>query len=100
MDETVALILRFLIIALFSLSTATLLYAYIKRGQTYHLVGIAVWCIHVVVFTVFATLSVTEVLTIDHLWLNIWSNTVRMHGGLVALSLAVYYATRPKISIA
>ena len=95
MDE-VALILRLLILILFSISTAILFYAYKKRSGTYHLIGIAGWCIHVIAFTVFATLYVSGILTIDHLWLNIWSNAVRLHGGLVALSLAVFYATRPK----
>jgi len=98
MDEA-ALLLRLLIIVLFSISTAVLLYAYLVRRWTYHLIGIAVWCVHVIVFTVFATLSASGILTIGHLWLNIWSNAVRLHGGLVVLSLAAYYATRPKISI-
>lgn len=92
----VALVLRITIIVLFSVSTVILLYAYKKRTGTYHLIGIAGWCIHVIVFTVFATLYASGILTIDHLWLNIWSNAVRIHGGLVALSLAVFYATRPK----
>ena len=95
MDEA-ALILRLLIILLFSVSTAVLLYAYKKRSGTYHLIGIAVWCVHVVVFTVIAMLCVAGVLTINHLWLNMWSNTVRLHGGIVVLSLAVFYITRPK----
>jgi len=94
--DGVALILRVTIIVLFSISTAILFYAYKKRSGTYHLIGIAGWCIHVIVFTVFATLYVAGILTIDTLWLNIWSSAVRIHGGLVALSLAVFYATRPK----
>ena len=95
MDE-VALILRVIIIVLFSASTAVSLYAYKKRSCTYHLVGVAVWCIHVIGFTAVATLVAYKVLTITPEWLNIWSNAVRFHGGLVALSLAVYYATKPK----
>lgn len=98
MDE-VALILRVLIIVLFSASTAVLLYAYKKRSGTYHLVGIAGWCIHVILFTAVATLYALSTLTIDTLWLNLWSNAVRFHGGLVALSLAVYYATKPKVIV-
>ena len=93
----VALILRLLIIVLFSASTAITVYAYKKRSGKYHLMGVAGWCIHVIVFTAFATLSALGILTIDHLWLNIWSNTVRLHGGIVALSLAMFYATRPKL---
>lgn len=94
----VALVLRLLIIVLFLASAAVSLYAYKKRSGTYHLVGIAGWCIHVVIFTTLAALSVSGILTIDHLWLNLWSNTVRLHGGLVALSLAVFYATRLKMA--
>lgn len=93
--DKVALILRLLIIVLFSISAAVSLYAYRRRSGTYHLVGIAGWCIHVVIFTTFAALSVSGILTIDRLYLNLWSNAVRFHGGLVALSLAVFYATRP-----
>jgi len=87
--------LRIMIIVLFASSTAISLYAYFKRRQTYHLLGIALWCLHVIVFTAFVMLSVSGILTIEHLWLNLWSNAVRFHGGLVALSLAVFYATKP-----
>ena len=98
MDEA-ALLLRILIVILFSASAAVSLYAYKKRSGTYHLVGIAGWCIHVILFTGVATLYALHALTIDTLWLNLWSNAVRFHGGLVALSLAVYYATKPKVIV-
>lgn len=88
--DTMALILRLLIIALFSSSATILLYAYKKRKRTHHLVGIAGWCIHVVVFTVFVMLYMSHTLTVSTIYLNMWSSTVRLHGGIVCLATAIY----------
>ena len=96
MDE-MAVILRLLIMVLFLASAGVSIYA-ARKVNRYHLWGIAAWCIHVVVFTGSATLSASHVLTISHEWLNMWSNTVRLHGGIVALSIALFYAARPRVT--
>ena len=90
--------LRLLVITLFLCSAAISFLAYRKSG-VYHFIGIAFWCMHVVVFTVIAMLVAIGFLTIDYLWLNMWSNTVRLHGGIMALSSAIFYVARPKIEI-
>jgi len=88
--------LRILIITLFLISAVVSLYAVKRRPQSYQLWGIAAWCIHVMLFTGVAALCSIGILTIDHNWLNMWSNTVRLHGGFVCLTTAIYYAARPR----
>ena len=88
--------LRLLIILLFSASAIISLYAIKKLKRSYHLWGIAIWCGHVVVFTIAAQWCVNGLLTIDPAYLNMWSNAVRFHGGIVCFTTAVYYATKPR----
>ena len=92
----VSLLLRIVIIILFAASASLSLYTARVYDRAYHLKSIAFWCIHVMVFTVVAALSVKKWLLIDPLWLNLWSNTVRLHGGIVAFSLAWHYASKIK----
>jgi hypothetical protein len=80
---------------LFSISAAVSFYA-AQKARSYQLWGIGFWCIHVVCFTVIATLYAAGILTIDYLWLNIWSNAVRLHGGIVCLTIAVYHMFLPR----
>ena len=92
----ISLVLRILIILLFSASAIISLYAIRKRKRSYHLWGIAIWCGHVVVFTTVALLRAVGLLTIDPNYLNMWSMAVRLHGGIVCFTTAVYYAARPR----
>lgn len=89
--DAMALVFRLLIITLFSTRAVILLYAYKKRQRTYHLIGIACWCIHVVAFTIFVMLYMSHILTVSTIYLNMWSSTVRLHGGIVCLATAVYF---------
>lgn len=88
------MILRLMVIALFSTSALILLYAVFRRPFTYHLVGIIIWCAHVIVFTVCATLRATGLCHLDYHILNMWSNVVRLHGGIVMLTTGLYYVDR------
>ena len=94
-----SMVLRLLVIILFLCSAAISLFAYFKRGHPPHLLGIALWCIHVVGFTVIAMLVALDVLTINRIWLNIWSNTVRLHGGIVVFTTGIFYIFRPTVKL-
>ena len=83
--------LRIIVMLLFLTSAGISLYAARKRTYAPHLWGVAAWCIHVVGFTLIATLRAVGTLTISPTYLNIWSNAVRLHGGIVVLSTALYY---------
>jgi hypothetical protein len=89
-------ILRILVMLLFSGSAIVSLYAVHKRRHSYHLWGIAIWCCHVVVFTFVTQLRSFGILTISPNYLNMWSMVVRLHGGLVCLTTAIYYADKPR----
>jgi hypothetical protein len=86
--------IRFIIIALFSSSAAILYYAYRKNPWAYQLPGLIIWCLHVILFTTFAILRVVGLIEIDYRYMNIWSNVVRIHAGIVMLATALYYAKK------
>ena len=83
--------IRALIILLFSTSAIILLYAYVKRPFTYHLLGVIIWCVHVILFTSVAILCIECILEITPKSLNVWSNVVRLHGGIVVFTTGLYY---------
>lgn len=85
---------RVLVVLLFTISTLILTFAFFRRPYTYHLVGIIIWCLHVILFTVCAMLRAIGVFSVDSYVLNIWSNIVRIHGGIVMLSTGLYYVDR------
>ena len=87
----VEMVVRLLVICLFSISAAVLSYAYLRRPYSYHLLGIVVWCFHVVIFTVFAAARSAAILSIDPHIINVWSNIVRIHGGIVMFTTGLYY---------
>jgi hypothetical protein len=88
------MVLRGLVIMLFLLSTAVLIYAYRHRPFTSHLFGIIVWCMHVVAFTFIAILRSLGIVSLSPEHMNLWSNTVRLHGGIVLFTVAIYYLSR------
>lgn len=89
--------LRLLVIILFSVSAAVLSFAYIKRPFTYHLLGIIVWCLHVILFTVCAALRSIGLCSVDPHFINMWSNVVRIHAGIVMFTTALYYVDRREL---
>jgi hypothetical protein len=94
----VALLWRLLIILFYAVSTAVLFYAIRRRNGTYHLVGIIAWCIHVLVFTGVTLLYAMDITTIlGPKGLNLWSMTVRLHGGLLVFSLGLHYASKKEL---
>jgi len=97
--ESVSLLSRLLTILFFSASAAILLYAARKRNGTYHLIGIAIWCIHVVLFTTAVLLYSVDILTIIGLeGLNLWSSTVMLHGGIMCFFTAIHYVSKKELA--
>jgi hypothetical protein len=87
----VEMMMRGLIILCFGTSAVILAYAHLKQPYTPHLIGIIIWCLHIIVFTFVAALCCVGIFYIDPHYLNLWSNTVRLHGGICLLSTALYY---------
>lgn len=88
---------RVAIIAVYSLSVAISLYAMVVTRKNYHLIGVVVWCCNVLAFTLVALLRAVGIVNISATVLNIWSSVVRLHGGLVMLSMSVYYMVRSSL---
>lgn len=86
--------IRLLVIILFSASAFILFYAYKRFPLTSHLLGIFIWCIHVIIFTVMAIVSAMGILCVEPRYLNVWSNVVRVHGGIVMFTTGLYYVSR------
>ena len=89
--------LRLLVIGLFSISAIILGFAYLRRPFTYHLLGIIVWCLHVILFTFCATMRAVGACPVDPHLINMWSNVVRIHGGIVMFTTALYYVDRKEL---
>lgn len=89
--------LRLLVLVLFSISAIILGFAFFRRPFTYHLLGILIWCLHVIAFTICSTLRAAGVLPIDVHVLNMWSNVVRLHGGIVMFTTGLYYVDRKDV---
>lgn len=94
--DGLALFVRMVIIILFAVSAVVSVYAAQVRRYAYHLYGIAGWCVHIIAFTIVATLHVAGWIDINPLYLNLWSSTVRLHGGIVTFSVALHYASKVK----
>lgn len=92
----VEMVIRLIIIFLFSASVCILLYAWKTKPYTAHLPGIIVWCLHVIVFTTVALFNAVDILCIDVYHLNLWSNIIRIHGGIVMVTTGWYYASTRK----
>jgi hypothetical protein len=98
--ESVSWLSKLLTILFFSASAGILLYAAKKRIRTYHLIGIAVWCIHVVLFTTAVLLYSAELLSIlKPAGLNLWSSTVRLHGGIMCFFTALHYVSKKELTL-
>ena len=91
---SIAMWLRLLVILIFSVSAAISLYSIIKTRGNYHLVGVIIWCLNVVCFTAVAGLCSYGVIHITVDVLNIWSSVVRLHGGIVILTISIYNLSR------
>lgn len=90
----VEMLLRLLVALFFGFSAAILLYAYRKQRHVPHLLGIAIWCIHVVLFTMVVVFWAVGILFIEPHTLNMWSSIVRLHGGIMVFGTAVYYVSK------
>jgi hypothetical protein len=88
------MLLRLTVALFFGASALLLLYAYFKQRHVPHLFGISVWCWHVVLFTMMTTFRAAGFLSIDAHFLNVWSNIVRLHGGIMVFSTAIYYLSK------
>lgn len=92
----IEMMVRCIIILLFSASVGILLYAWRTKPYTSHLPGIIAWCLHVILFTLVALLVAIDIICIDWYHLNIWSNIIRIHGGLLMVTTGYYYASTRK----
>lgn len=90
----IEMMLRLTIALFFGASAIILLYAYRKQRHVPHLLGIAIWCVHVLIFTMVAAFRAIGFCGIDAYLLNLWSSVVRLHGGIMVFSTAVYYLSR------
>jgi hypothetical protein len=98
MIESAFMLTRLLTILFFSFSAGILFYAAKNRARTYHLVGIAIWCIHVVLFTTVVLLYSAGIVTIIRVeGLNLWSATVRLHGGIMCFVTALHYVSKKEL---
>lgn len=91
------MLLRLTVALFFGASAIILLYAYFKQRHVPHLFGISVWCWHVVLFTMVTAFRAAGFLTppwMDYHFLNVWSNIVRLHGGIMVFSTAIYYISK------
>jgi hypothetical protein len=96
--EGISSLSRLLTILFFLFSAAILLYATKKRNGTYHLIGIAIWCIHVVVFTTVVLLCSADTLTIiGAKGLDLWLNAVLLHGGIMVFVTSLHYVSKKRL---
>lgn len=93
----IEMFLRLTVALVFGASAVLSFYAYREQRRP-HLLGIAIWCSHVVLFTMVAALKVVGIFYIESELLNIWSNTVRLHGGIMVFSISLYYLSRRSIT--
>ena len=86
------MIVRAMTLALFGFSALVSMIA-VLRGSL-PAVPLLMWCAHTFVFTLVTILRAIGILHIGTDALNLWSATVRLHGGFTILSLAIYYYAR------
>jgi len=87
----VEMVIRTLVVLCFGISAAILFYAHRKHPYTAHLPGLIIWCLHVIVFTLVVILHHIGLINIAPRYLNIWSNIVRLHGGICMIATGWYY---------
>ena len=90
----IEMMLRLTIALFFGASAIILLYAYWKQRHVSHLLGIAIWCINVLIFTMVAAFKAVGILFVESHTLNVWSNIVRLHGGIMVFSTALCYGSK------
>ena len=91
---TLPLLERFVIVGFFLVLVILLLIAIrrqkdnsIMRKYLFNWLG---WAVHVLGFTIITTLRAMDFLSIDVITLNVWSNVVRLHGGITMMALVIH----------
>ena len=86
---------RIAIVVVFSSCAIVSLYAMRKSNRySYLLLGVVLWCLNVVAYTVATGLRAEGIHDIGHEVIRTWSRLVRLHGGIVVLSMSIYYVAR------
>lgn len=93
----VPLLLRVVVILIFLATMIISLVAIFRKRRSYYLVGVVVWSMNVIIFTVAATLRAEEIVIISPDAFSMWASVVRIQGGIVALILAIYGLERRSI---
>jgi hypothetical protein len=85
------MLLRVVIVLLASATAIISLWAMAKSRSDYQLFGIVVWCANITAFTIAAILNAHAIVSLSVAILNAWSSVVRIHGLIVALTIAIYF---------